>query len=161
MATFSTNNTIAGTSQGVSSLYQTQVSLSAATGVTSLRRDFIYQIIFGAQFGANAGYGLAVNYDISRIVANGTATLVAPSPLDQDDTPAGVIAAVNYTAEPAITPNSSLFSRTLNQNQTGMWVAYGERAQITIPAVNLSGVALRARSDLYAGLVDLTVFHSE
>lgn len=159
MASYSTNNLLAGIQQNLSSSYQTQLSFNAATGANTLRRATIFRLVFGADGTLNTSTNTPIVWDISRMTALGTATNATPNPLDGADTAAGMTASVNYTAEPTV--SNSVFSYTLNQRNTKQWVARDSKAALVIPATNANGLAIRALSPFYTSTVDVTTFHAE
>jgi len=75
-----------------------------------------------------------------------------PTLLDQADSASGTVATVNYTAEGTITATSSRWALGANQRATYRWVVNpGGPGEIVIPATNLAGFALRAKSTTYTG----------
>jgi hypothetical protein len=136
---------ITGTQQNVSGSYKTVLAVAATSG--SLRRGKIYDVLIGTNGTPADNY---LQWDISRMTAAGTATAVTPNQLDPADSAALGVANNNYTAEPTITANSSLFNVGVNQRASYRWVA-APGSELVFPATNLSGLALRTLSGGYTG----------
>jgi len=158
MALYSTNNTQAGSQQNLSSAYKTIVSLTAATGAATLKRGWIYEWEVGADGAPNAS-DTTIVWDWSRQSTLGTGTSATPSPLDLADSAAGLVATVNYTAEPTI--GVSLMTVALNQRNSQRWIARDEKSALIIPATNVAGIAGRAKSAIYASTVVMTEMFAE
>lgn len=92
-----------------------------------------------------------VIYDLSRQTAAGTSTAVTPNSLNGAKRASGTVGSANFTAEGTITANSHVWEMALNQRASFRWVAYGPDSELIIPATNLAGFALRARSPAYTG----------
>lgn len=151
MALYNTNNLLGGTQQNLSTSFKSIVIAKAATA--TLRRAFIYEIAFGADGTPNAT-DCAIVWDLSKQTADGTATAATPIPLDAADAAAGTVSAANATAEGTITATSAAFDLAANQRASYRWVvAPGGPGEIVIPATNLAGYALRAKSSTYASTV--------
>jgi hypothetical protein len=147
MAVFSANNSMGGTQQATSATYKSQLILTAATA--TLTRALLQEIDVGTPGTPADNY---MEYDISRQTAAGTATAITPVGTDTTFRAAGTVGAANATAEGTITANTSLFYLALNQRASYRWVA-APGSELIIPAVNLNGLALRARSAAYTGTV--------
>src|ERR1051326_7450171 len=93
----------------MSSSYKTAVSVFA--GATA-RRGKIYDVLIGTD-GTPADN--AVDWDISRMTADGTGSAATPQALDPADPAMAGTSKVNYTAEPTVTAASSLFPVGVNQ----------------------------------------------
>lgn len=146
MSCFHANNLLGGTQQALSTSFKTLLALTAATA--TLTSAEVHEIQVGAD-GTPADNALI--YDVSRQTAAGTSTAVTPNPTNGAKRAAGTVGSANFTAEGTITANSSLWAITLNQRASFRWVAYGPDAELIIPATNLAGLALRARSPTYTG----------
>lgn len=155
MARYQSNNDLAGTKQALSSAYKTLLVLKAATA--TLTRAAIYDVLIGTN-GTPADN--VVEWDISRQTADGTATAVTPVPLDGSLRAAGTVGAANATAEGTITATSSVFYVGVNQRASYRWVA-APGSELIIPATNLAGLALRAKSPAYTGTATGSMFHEE
>lgn len=141
MANYALNNELAGTQQATTTTYKTLVAMTAATA--TLRRAYLYDVLMGcAGTPANNSYV----FDISRQTAAGTSTAATPTALDPADSAAGTVGSVNFTAEGTITAASSVLNLAMNQQASYRWVAYGDAQRLVIPATNLAGFALRAKS---------------
>jgi hypothetical protein len=162
MAQYSFNNTNAGTQQNLSSSFKTINLVTAATGATTLRRGWIYELEVGADNVPNAT-DCPINWDISSQTAAGTITSNTPNPIDQGggDAAALLTYGSNATAEGTITANSSVFYLPLNQRATQRWIARDQSSCLIVAAVNLKGFALRAKSPNYASTVGATMFVQE
>jgi len=159
MALFAVNNQNEGTAQALSTAYKTIVAVTAATA--TLRRAFIYEFDVGADGVPNAT-DCAIVWDMSAQTAAGTSTASVAEPLDAADTAAGTIGSVNFTAEGTITAGSSRWSLGANQRASYRWVVNpGGPGELTIPATNLAGFALRAKSTNYTGTAVGVVYFRE
>lgn len=144
MAKYAASNLLGGTQQSMAATYKTLLSLNAASG-TALRRLKVYDLLIGTD-GTPADN--AMNWDVSRMTAAGTATAMTPNPLDPADGAALTVANANYTIEPTVTANSQLFGVGINQRASHRWVA-APGSEIVVPAVNLAGLVIRAKSAGY------------
>lgn len=162
MALYAFNNQNAGTPQNLSSSYKTILLVTAATGATTLRRGWIYEFEMGASDVPNST-DCPVNWDCSVQTAAGTITALTPNPIDVGggDAAALLTYGANATAEGTITANSSLFFLPLNQRASQRWIARDEKSALIVPAVNLKGIAMRAKSPNYASTVGWNAYISE
>lgn len=154
MARYAFGNQLAGTPQSLSTTYKTQGVVTAATGATTLRRGWIDEVVVGAD-GAAVSTDCQIVWDWSVQTAAGTATATTPQATpDGSDAAALLTYASNATAEGTITANSSLLAFTTNQRQSQR-VAYADfrLTPLIIPAVNLKGIACRAKSTNYTSTV--------
>jgi hypothetical protein len=154
MAKFTVTNSLGGTQQAMSATYKTLVALTCQT--TPLERFRIYEIIVGTNGTPADNY---IEYDVSLQTAAGTATPVTPRAIDPADQGTNsTICAVNATAEGTITAASSVHYVGMNQRASGViFKASKEDEMLNVPAVNLAGLAFRARSGAYTGTVTITV----
>lgn len=150
MALYNVNNRMAGTQQAMTTTFKTVVGLNAATA--TLKRGRVWELNFGADGAPNAT-DCQIVYDVSRMTAAGTGTAATPTPDNPADVASGIVATVNYTAEPTVTAASSLFSIALNQRASQCWRAMSADQCLVIPATNLAGLVLRALSPTYAANV--------
>lgn len=148
MAQYNITNLQAGSQQSLSSTAKTIASLTAATA--TLRRAFIYEVIMGAAQVPNAA-DCEIVWDLVRISTLGTGSAATPSPLDSADAAAGTVGTVNNTVEPTV--GVSLDAIALNQRNSQRWVARDDKSRLVVPATNLNGIALRAKSSTYANIV--------
>jgi len=146
MAKYEANNSMGGTQQAIAATYKTLLGLNAASA-TALRRAKVYDVLIGTNGTPADNY---MEWDISAMTAAGTATAVTPNKLDQADGAALTVGTANYTAEPTVTSNSSLFYIGVNQRASYRWVA-APGSELVIPATNLAGLVLRSRSGGYTG----------
>lgn len=160
MALYSVNNTLAGTQQAMTTTFKTQTMINAITA--SLRRAFIFELDIGADGLPNAT-DCAIVWDLSATVtAVGTATALTPLALDQADAASGTAGNGNHTAEPTMTATSSRWALAANQRGTYRWVVSpGGPGEIVVPATNLVGFALRAKSTTYASTGVATIMFRE
>jgi len=136
---------ITGAQAAVSGSYKTVLDVFATSG--SLRRGKVFDVLIGTNGTPADNY---LQWDISRMTADGTGSAVTPNPLDPADVAALATAKSNYTAEPTIAANSSLFNVGVNQRASYRWVA-APGSELLFPAVAGNGLALRALSGGYTG----------
>lgn len=155
MARFSFSNDLAGTQQAISSSFKTLAYLRATTG--ALRRGKVYDILFGTN-GTPADN--AMEYDVSRVTAAGTATSATPNALDPADAAADATCEVNATAEPTVTAASSVLFVGVNVRASYRWVA-APGSELVYPATANNGFALRALSPSYTGTATGAILFEE
>jgi hypothetical protein len=154
MARYAVSNTLAGSEQVLTSSYKTQIVITAATGATTLRRGWIDETFVGAD-GAAVSTDCQIVWNWQVQTAAGTVTAATPNPTpDGSDAAALLTYGVNATAEGTYTAASSLLAFTTNQRQSQR-VAYADfrLSPLIIPAVNLKGIALTAKSTNYTSTV--------
>jgi hypothetical protein len=137
----------AGTQQAMTTTYKTLASLTAATGATTLRRGSIYDVMFGAD-GTPADNSMT--YKVDRQTSVGTGSAAVPSPLDSGDAAALLVGTTNNTAEPTVTAATQLIEIAVNQRASYRWVA-APGGELIVPATNVAGIGLRAKSPAYTG----------
>ena len=140
MAAYAANNALGGTPQNLTTSYKTIVALTAATATLTSAK--IYDVLIGSD---GAPSDNAITWDISRQTAAGTSTSITPLALDPTVRACGTAGTANFTAEGTITAASSVFNIAINQRASYRWVA-APGSELVIPATNLSGFALRAKS---------------
>jgi hypothetical protein len=141
------NNDIAiGSQQNLSTAYKTLVQLHATTGATTLRRGWVYDIMVGAD-GTPADNVL--NWIVNRSTTAGTGTAHVPTPLETGDAACLLTGTVNYTIEPTVTDQTGLLQVAVNQRASYRWVA-APGGEFVVPAINVTGIAVRAKSPAYA-----------
>lgn len=145
------DNIFAGTAQNLSTSYKTILSITAATGATTLRRSCIEEVEFGADAAPNAT-DCPITGKIDRQTTVGTATAATPAPLDSGDAAALCTVNVNNTIEPTVTAATILLPWSLNQRAGFLWQAAPDR-ELWAPATNTAGLGLRAKSTNYASTV--------
>lgn len=162
MAIYAFSNQLGGSEQNLSTSYKTIVSVNAATGATTLRRGWIYEFELGADAVPNST-DCPISWDISMMTAAGTASSITPNPVDVGGGDAAALLTyyANYTAEPTVTANSSLFYMGLNQRASQRVIFRDNRSSIIVPAVNLKGPVFRAKSPNYASTVGVQCFIEE
>jgi hypothetical protein len=139
-----------GTQQSLTTTYKTQVAITSATGATTLRRAWIYEAEFSAD-GAPADN--VVTYILNRQNTGlGTATTVTPAPLDTSDAASLITARANHTAEPTVIAATALYEKALNQRASFTWYA-APNSELVVPAIDLTGIGLRAKSPAYTSTV--------
>lgn len=154
MSAYTINNQNAGTPQNLSSSFKTILLATAATGATTLRRGWLMEWEIGATDVPNAT-DCPVNWDISEQTAAGTITALTPRPNDLGggDAAALLVYGANATAEGTVTASSSAWFLPLNQRASYRVQMRDEFHAIIVPAVNLKGLAMRAKSPNYASTV--------
>ena len=152
MARYSLSNS-QGTPSSLTTTYKTQWDLTAATGATTLRRAWLYDIVFGAN-GTPADN--MVSYVVDRQTSTGTRTSATPAPLDGADAAALITAGVVTSIEPSETAATQLLDVPTNQRATYRWVA-APGGELIVPATNVAGIGGRAKSPAYTSTVLATV----
>jgi hypothetical protein len=156
------NNDIAiSTQQNLSTAYKTITQIHATTGATTLRRGWIYDVMVGAD-GTPADN--VINWVVNRNTTAGTATSHAPTPLE-GPSPTGDAAAlltglVNHTIEPTVTDVTGLIQVAVNQRASYRWVA-APGGELVVPAVNVNGIGVRAKSPAYASTATASMSYWE
>jgi len=162
MALYSASS-INATTPAQQNMTTTFKSIHQLTGVTAtLRRAFIYDFEVGADGVPNAT-DCAIVWDISAQTSLGTAGSVGVvTTIDQADTAVGTAFNINFTAEPTTTANSSRWTLALNQRASFRWtVNPGGPGELVVPATNITGYGIRAKSTTYASTVIATAFFRE
>lgn len=157
MAKYAISNGNAG-SQGVNTTtYKTQWDITAATGATTLRKAWIYDLTFGAD-GTPADN--QVSYVVNRQTSTGTRTVAVPPPIDSSDAAALIVVGVNTTIEPSITAATQLLEIATNERATYRWVA-APGSELVVPATNVAGLGGRSKSSAYTGTTLLSALFYE
>jgi hypothetical protein len=146
--------------QNISTSYKTGLNLTAATA--TLRRAFIYEFGVGASGTPNAT-DCEIVWNMARCTSIGTGVTMTSNSLDQADAAAGTVATGNCTAEPTITAETqTLWVLAANQRASYRWVvAPGGPGEIVVPATNVAGYALRAKSSTYASTMNVSMMYRE
>lgn len=154
MASYTINNQNAGTPQSLSSTAKSILIVTAATGATTLRRGWIMEWEIGATDVPSAT-DCPIIWDISEQTAAGTATALTPrfNDLGGGDAAALLTYATNATIEGTVTASSSAWFMGLNQRASYRVQMRDEYHSLIVPAVNVKGFAMRARSPNYASTV--------
>lgn len=152
MARYALNNLLAGSQQNLSSAYKTICYNVAATGATTLRRGWWDEVDMGADGSPNST-DCAIAWSIDRTTADGTGTSATAAPTETNDAAALLTYKVNYTAEPTVTSATSLLPLAMNQRQNARWKVFDLAQALVIPATNLAGLVMRAKSPTFASTV--------
>lgn len=157
MAQYGTNNLQAGSPQTLTSTAKSIIGVTAATA--TLRRAFITEYKMGAAQIPNAA-DCEIVWDLVRTNTSiGTGSAATPTPVDSVDAASGTVSTVNLTAEPTI--GVSLDVIPLNQRNSQQWQARDDKSRLVVPATNLNGISLRAKSSTYANIVLGTIKFEE
>lgn len=152
MAKYVVGTGTAGTQQNMTTTYKTLASLTAATGATTLRRAWIYDVMVGAD---STPADNVLTYKVDRQTTVGTGTSATPAPLDAADAAALIVATANNTIEPTVTAATQLIEIAVNQRASYRWVA-APGGELIVPATNVAGIGFRAKSPAYASTCTLT-----
>lgn len=146
----------AGTQQNMTTTYVG--SLIGLTGANaSPRRGKVYDVLIGTNGTPADNY---IEWDISRVTTNSTATTATPMPLDQADAAATTTVTVNSSTAGTITANSNVFYVGVNQRASYRWVA-APGGELVWPATSSAGFQLRVRSGGYTGTATGTLHFEE
>lgn len=152
MAKYAVSNGNAGTPQALTTTYKTLLDVTAATGATTLRRAWIYDMMFGTD-GTPADN--VVVWKADRQTSTGTRSAAVPPPLDFADAAALITVGVNTTIEGIITAATQLVEIAVNQRASYRWVA-APGGELVVPATNVAGIGVRAKSPAYTGTATAT-----
>lgn len=158
MANFTASNgstTSGGTQQNQSTAYGAPI-LGLGSSSTVLKRGKVYDLLIGTN-GTPADN--AIEWDISRVTATSTSTLITPQPLDMADAAAVSVVTANSTTSGTISVQN-LFYIGVNQRASYRWVA-APGSELVWPATSSAGLQLRARSPAYASTVTATWLFQE
>jgi len=144
-----------GTQQSMTTTYVGAI-LGLSSSTTTPRRFKIYDVLIGTNGVPADNF---VEWDISRITASSTTTVLAAQPLDPADATALTVATVNSSTFGTITTGSNVFYVGVNQRASYRWVA-APGGELVAPATSSAGFQLRARSGGYTGTATGT-FHFE
>ena len=158
MANYSVTNgstASAGTQQNMTTTYVG--SLIGLTGANAApRRVKIYDVLIGTNGTPADNF---IEWDISRVTTNSTATSITPPPLDQADAVSLTTATINSSTQGTVSvPN--LFYAGINQRASYRWVA-APGGELVSPATSSAGFQLRARSGGYTGTATGTIHFQE
>jgi hypothetical protein len=153
MSAYTISNQNAGTPQVLSSSFKT-ILIAAATGATTLRRAWLMEWEIGATDVPNAT-DCPILWDISEQTAarHRDHADAAANDVGGGDAAALCTYAANFTAEGTVTASSSAWFLGLNQRASYRVQMRDEYHSLVVPAVNLKGFALRAKSPNYASTV--------
>lgn len=153
MAKYAFSNGNAGSEQNLTTTYKTLADITAATGATTLRRAWVYDVMFGVD-GTPADNVLV--WKVDRQTSTGTRSAVTPPPLDAGDAAALITCGANTTIEGIITSATQLIELPVNQRASYRWVA-APGGELIVPATNVAGLGFRAKSPAYASTALATV----
>lgn len=145
-----------GTQQNMTTTYVG--SLIGLTGANSApRRIKVYDVLIGTNGTPADNF---IEWDISRVTTNSTATSFTPQPLDPANAAALTTATVNSSTAGTITAVSNVFYVGVNQRASYRWVA-APGSELVSPATSSAGFQLRARSGGYTGTATGTILFQE
>ena len=146
----------AGTQQNTTTTYVG--SLIGLTGANAApRRIKVYDLLIGTNGTPADNF---IEWDISRVTTNSTATSATPQPLDQADATSLTTTTVNSSTFGTITANSNVFYVGINQRASYRWVA-APGGELVSPATSSAGFQVRVRSGGYTGTATATVHFEE
>lgn len=151
MPAYKISNQNAGSAQNLTSSYKTIIGINAATGATTLRRGWLMEFEIGPDNVPNAT-DCPISWSIDVMTAAGTGSALTPS-VDDSDAAALLVYTANYTAEPTVTASSNQWYMGLNQRASYRIQLRDEWSAIIVPAVNLKGPVIRAKSPNYTSTV--------
>jgi hypothetical protein len=156
MPIYKVSNLNAGSEQSLTSSFKTLLGINAATGATTLRRGWLTEFTIGQDAAPSTTDGPVV-YSIDTMTAAGTGSALTPS-TDDSDAAALLVYTANYTAEPTVTANSNQWAMPLNQRQSWRVQFRDNISSIIVPAVNLKGPVVRAKSPTASAYSGTAVF---
>lgn len=144
-----------GTQQNTTTTYVG--SLIGLTGANAApRRIKIYDVLIGTNGTPADNF---IEWDISRVTTNSTATSVTPPALDPADATSLTTTTINSSTFGTISvPN--LFYVGVNQRASYRWVA-APGGELVSPATSSAGFQLRVRSGGYTGTATGTIHFEE
>ena len=145
-----------GTQQNMTTAYAGSLIGLTSSSATP-RRGKVYDILIGTNGTPADNY---IEWDMSRVTTNSTATVLAAQPLDQADSAALTNVTVNSSTHGTITSGSNVFYVGVNQRASYRWVA-APGGELVWPATSSNGFQLRARSGGYTGTATATVHFEE
>lgn len=155
MARYAVSNFVNGADQrqNLTTTFKTQIAVTAATGATTLRKAWIYDIMMGCD---QTPADNAIGWCVDRQTSLGTGTTQVAPPLDAGDAAALITCTVGYTIEPIVTATTKLMEIGINQRAGYRWVA-APGGEFVVPATNVTGLGVRALSPAYAGKVNCSL----
>lgn len=145
-----------GTQQPTTTTYVGAILGLTSSSVTA-RRFKIYDVLIGTNGTPADNF---VEWDISRVTASSTTTVLAAQPLDSADATALTVATVNSSTFGTITSGSNVFYVGVNQRASYRWVA-APGSELVSPATSSNGFQLRCRSGAYTGTATGTIYFQE
>src|SRR6266478_7083148 len=131
-----------GTQQPTTAAY-TGAVIGLASSTTTARRFKIYDVLIGTNGTPADNF---IEWDISRITASSTTTVLAATALDNADAAALTVTTVNSSTFGTITTGSNVFYIGVNQRASYRWVA-APGSELVAPATSSAGFQLRQRSE--------------
>ena len=152
MALYGTTN-ISAASPALTAVATThKTMLQAAAATATLRRAWIYEWKIGPGSIPNATDCEIIWTLIQQTTAGTGGVTMTINKGDQSDAAAGTVVLGNMTAEPTGAETGIVDTLGANQRASYRWVvAPGGPGEICIPATNLAGYGLRAKSSTYTG----------
>lgn len=162
MALYGTTNVSATTPalQNLSTGYKTLLQLTAQT--TGLRRAFIYEFDVGAS-GLPNSTDCEIVWSVIPQTSVGTGTAMQSNKMDSSDAAATSVSTGNHTAEPTNGGEANvIWTLGANQRASYRWVvAPGGPGEIVVPATNVNGYGIRAKSSTYASTANASMLFRE
>lgn len=144
-----------GTQQATTTTYVGAV-LGLNSSQSTPRRGQLYDVLIGTDGTPADNF---IEWDISRVTASSTATIVVPLPLDSADAVAATVVTANSSTH-AVVSVPNLWYVGVNQRASYRWVA-APGSELVWPATSSNGLQLRQRSGGYTGTVTGTFFFME
>src|SRR6266576_5046959 len=145
-----------GTQQPTTTTYVGAI-LGLSSSTTTARRFKVYDVLIGTN---GTPVDAFAEWDISRITASSTTTVLAATALDSADATAFTVATVNSSTFGTITSGSNVFYIGVNTRASYRWVA-APGGELVAPATSSQGFQLRARSAAYTGNCTGTIYWIE
>ncbi len=152
---FSNGSAAAPAKTNMTTTYKTVANVSAVTA--TLRRAWISDVSFGTD-GTPADNAMV--WKLDRQTAAGTPVVATAVPLDPADAATNMVLGINHSAEPTVTAETILLEIGVNQRASYRWVA-APGSELVVPATNLAGIGLRAKSPAYASTVSGSIIYQE
>jgi hypothetical protein len=167
MALYYTSSTNAASpaQTSMTTAFKTAVNLSSQTagsGIT-LSRAFIYEFEVGTS-GLPNSTDCAIQWVMEASTAVGTGVSMTVTALDAADAASSHISTANHpTIEPTIASGvAQRWALAANQRASYRWVVNpGGPGELIIPATNVAGLAIRAKSSNYVNTFDAAVYFRE
>lgn len=157
MALYGTSNVSATTPalNAVATTAKTMLQLAAQT--TGLRRAAMYEWTVGPSAVPNATDCEIAWTLIRQTTAGSGGVTLSSNPEDLADAAAATVALGSLTSEPTGAETGVIDALGANQRASYRWVvAPGGPGELIIPATNLAGIGIRAKSSTYTGTVSVS-----
>lgn len=136
--------------------------LQAAAQTSGIRRAFVYEMTVGASGVPNATDCEIAWTAIKQTTAGTGGVALTASAIDQADAATATVCLGSLTAEPTGAETGVLWTLGANQRASYRWVvAPGGPGELVIPATNLAGIGIRAKSSNYASTVNVGMMFRE